>query len=284
MEQKQNRIETDSAQMVEGCRTTTIFEQAIDIQVELAKSVDLPGDLLPVKPKRELPKWVLKIHERFRKTILKPVLKLRPNGTMNWRNYGRMIGIIERKKAFLLHDIPRILKEEGFDSISDERWERIRAMLGEEKLRQCLIKVLRRPVADEEPLEKLADEVLERQLKHDEELKSIAFYHVAQQDAKTTALFYKGLAEGYTCFLDKNGFFSGDRGRTSIYFDLLSCQLEIEKYRRTMPVKSRRDLQRWVINEARIRITNDDDWFDHLCDEICLSMKGVGRKPKPQIC
>lgn len=263
----------------------TIFEQVVDFQVELGKLADLPVDHLPAKLTREQPKWVLGILERFKKTVLRPILKLRPkNGVVVWRNYGRMVGLVERYKAFLSHDLPQLFEREGLDKITEEESKRIWPLLGLDKLRQHLVKVLNRPVSDGEPLESLISETLVHQLDWHEKLRSVAFCHVAQQNPKTTALFFKGLSEGYTCCLDENGLFTGDRGRTQIYFDFLTWQFEIEKFRRTMPVKSRRDLQNWVINTTKIRIPGDPEWFDHFCDEICLSMKGVGRKPKPQTC
>ena len=202
---------------------------------------------------------------------------------MNWRNYGRMIGIIERYKTFITSDLERISKEEGWDKITDEQWEKFWPLLGEDKMRQYLTRVLGRPVADDEPLENLVDEALGRQLENLEKLKRDALWLVAQNDAKTTAQFFKGLAEGYTCFLDDNGGFAGDRGRTNLYFEFLVYRLDIEKYRRTMPAKSRRDFQTWVSKEVKMRISNDAEWFDHFCDEICLSVKGVGRKPSSQV-
>jgi len=283
MQQKQNLGEAGSASTAEQVWTSTIFEQVTDIQIELRKSLDLPVDHLPQRSGHELPKWCLKILEQFQKTILKPILKLRPKGTVNWRNYGRMMGLIERYKTFITSDLERISKEEGWDRITDEQWERCRPMFGEDKMRQHLIRVLGRPVADDEPLENLVVEALERQFEHLEKLKSDAAWLVAQHDAKSAALFFKGMAEGYKCFLDENGGFAGDRGRTSLYLNFLTYRLEIERYRRTMPVKTRRDLQKWIIEKAKIRIQNNDKWFDHFCDEICLSMKGVGRKPNPLI-
>lgn len=283
MKQKQNASEGDSKLNAESGQEFTLFQQATDIQIELAESAGLPVDHLPARSGRELPKWSSKILEQFQKTILKPILKLKPNGTVNWRNYGKIIGIIERFKTFLVHDVEQIFIEEGFDKITDEQWERIRPQFGEEEARHHLVRVLERPVADSEPLGDLVAEAIERWFEHFEKSKSNALWHVAQQNAKATALFLKGMTEGYTCFLDENGGYVGDRGRTNMYLDFLAHRLEIEKYRRTMPVKTRRDLQQWIIEKAKIRIQNDDKWFDHFCDEICLSMKGVGRKPNPQV-
>ena len=82
-------------------------------------------------------------------------------------------------------------------------------------------------------------------------------------------------------FMDTEGQFTGDRGRTNLYLNLLAHWREIAAMQRAEPPKSRRDLQQWLITEAKIPISNDEDWFDHLCDEIGLVMKGVGRPVKP---
>jgi len=251
--------------------------------VEMFKSAGVSLDHLPAPSTRKMPKWYSKILEQFRKTILKPLLKLKPNGAVNWRHYGKTIGIIERYKTFFQHDLAQVFIEAGFDKITDEEWESIRPLLGEEKIRQHLIRVLNRPVGDSESLEGLGEEVLERQLEQLQKVTDNALRLVSQQDAKLTALFFKGMAEGYGCMLDENGHYVGDRGRTNIYLNFLVYRAEIEKYRQTMPGKSRRDLQRWIIEKTRIHISNDDGWFDHFCDEICLSVKGVGRKANPQI-
>jgi hypothetical protein len=283
MKQKKQAGESDSTSAGGCAGEPTIFEEVLDFQVEMCKSAGVSVDHLPASSTREMPKWYSRILEQFRKTVLKPLLKLKPKGTVNWRHFGRTIGIIERYKTFIEHDLCRILVEAGFDKITDEEWESIRPLLGEEKLRQRLITVLNRPVADSETLEDLVDEALARQFEHLEKVKDNALWLVSQHDAKTTALFFKGMAEGYTCMLDENGHYVGDRGRTNIYVNFLVYRAEIEKYRQTMPGKSRRDLQRWIIEKTRIHISNDDDWFDHFCDEICLSVKGVGRKANPQI-
>jgi hypothetical protein len=261
----------------------TFFEQVTDIQVALAKEAGMVIDPRLEKNKREVPKWCGGIVDRLKKTILKPILKLRPNGVMNWRNYGRMMGIVERYKTFILHDVERDFIEAGLDKLTEEKWEKIWAAFGKDKLRKRLIEILERPVADDEPLEKLVDEVLERQFYAIEKMREDACRHIAQQDAKVSALFFKGMAEGYTCFLDEAGKFVGDRGRTRLYFDFLAYRLEIERFRQSPPEKSRRDLQQWVIAQTGIKITNDDEWFDHFCDEISLSMKGVGRALKAPV-
>jgi hypothetical protein len=250
----------------------------MDVQVALAKEAGLPVDPRLARDAREVPKWCAGIVDRLKKTILKPILKLRPNGVMNWRNYGRMIGIAERYKTFILHDVERDFIEAGLDKLTEEQWEKIWAAFGKDKMRKRLVEILGHPGADEEPLEKLVEEALERQFEALEKLKNDACWLISQQNAKAVALFFKGMAEGYSCFLDEGGRFVGDRGRTRLYFDFLAYRLEIERFRESAPVKSRRDLHQWVMTKTGIAIINDNKWFDQFCDEICLGMKGVGRK------
>jgi hypothetical protein len=276
MKPNEHPIETGSVR--HGDDGTTFFEQVSSVQRGLCQSAGVSVDSAPGAGADELPIWCSKILQQLAKTILKPIIKLRPNGTVNWRNYGKMIGLCERYKTFITRDVDRIFKEEGFDKITDQQWEKLVPLLGMDKLRERLAVVLSRPLGDEEPLENAVTEVLDRQFKHLDNVKSVVFQHLAHQDAKTSSLFFKGMAEGYNCFLGADGCYVGDRGRTRLYLEFLAYRMEIEKFRRTMPGASRRDLQKWVIHEAKIPIPNDDEWFDHFCDEICLGVKGVGRK------
>jgi hypothetical protein len=65
-------------------------------------------------------------------------------------------------------------------------------------------------------------------------------------------------------FLDTEGEFTGDRGRTALYMELLALWPEIVEMQKAEPPKSRRDLQRWLIEEKKVFLAGDDDWFDHL--------------------
>ncbi|HEY3854542.1 MAG TPA: hypothetical protein VGO67_09130 [Verrucomicrobiae bacterium] len=234
----------------------------------------------PQRDNDGLPKWYVKILERLVKTILKPILKLRPAGEVNWENFGRIIGIVERFKTFLSHDVEREWVEAGLDKMTDQQWEKLEPQLGLDKAREQMAQSLGRPLGKDEPLENAANELTDRLEKYLESLKSVAYRHLALQHPKTTILFHKGVAEGYKCFLDVDGSFAGDRGRTRLYFELLAHRNEIEKFRQENPGASRRDLQQWILRETTIPILDDDEWFDHLCDEICLGVKGVGRKSK----
>jgi hypothetical protein len=163
------------------------------------------------------------------KTIFKPILKLRPSKKSTCQDFGKLIGILNRGITFFREDAPRMIEEDGLDKISDEKWEMIQPR---DQLRAHIVKQLGRPVADGEPLEDLEAELIERRIKHLEEMRAQAFRFMARRSAKDNAMFHRGMAQGYEIFLDVDGQFCGDRGRTEIYMELLSSMHEIEKMRR----------------------------------------------------
>ena len=110
----------------------TVFEQMMDLQCDLRAEAGLKP-LPHWKKSRETPEWTKNICRKFRNTILKSVLKLRPNGQVNWRNYGRCIGLMERYKTSLAKDVPAMFKADGLDKVSKKKWAKIEPLLGEEK-------------------------------------------------------------------------------------------------------------------------------------------------------
>lgn len=256
----------------------TIFERALDLQGEILETckVKSPPDL---KLSVESPAWRKNIFLKLRGTILKSFLKLKPRrNEMNWRNYGRIIGCLDRYKAFWVQDVPRILKEAGLDKITDGQWKQIWPELGVEKARQRCLKFLNRPADDPISDEKLFELALARQLEHHEKLKQIAYAQLATRDAKTNSLFQKGVYEGYTTFLNVDGQFSGDDRRFVVYCELLVVQDEIEKMRRSVIPKTRNDL-RAELKKSPLHKDNGQKWFNDVCDEIGLSMKIGGGRP-----
>jgi hypothetical protein len=260
----------------------TLLELADTIQFELASSVNLPVEQKPAKRRQEIPKWVQKITDGFRRTILKPVLKLKPKRKMDWQNFGKIIGVLSRQKTFLAVDIPRICKEDGLDKITAQQWAKIFPETDEAKLRQRLIKQLKRAVSDDEPLEKLVDEVMAQRIAGLERQRQNAFQQASQQSAKNCGKFLKGMAQGYELFLDNQCGLCGDRGRAEIHMEMLSSQYEIEKMRRMLPARSLPDLQNFVAHSFKFHPDPEKakEWFKDVCDDICLSMKGRGRPHK----
>lgn len=275
MKDRQNQKGADCEAAKWHGLTPELMEVIAPIEFKQALAADRL--VLQDKPK-EWPKWSLNIIDRLRKTIMKPVLKLKPTGNqITWRNFGRIIGVLERGKTFFNYDAYQIIRKEGLDKITGSDWAKIKAKLGlgEEQLRQRFAKELNRPVTDDEPLEKLAEEFHVLRVANLERLKQGALDFVSQTNAKNVALFYRGLSEGYTIFLNEEGQFSGERGRTEIYMELLACQLEVEKMRRMLPAKSRNDLYDYIQQSTNLP-PKRYKWFRDICDEICLSTKGAG--------
>jgi len=274
------KIDDKSGSKVNGSATgrnvePTIFARMMDLQCELRDAAGmqpLPGWEKP----GNTPVWVKIICIRYRQTILKSVMKLKPGRRVNWRNYGRCIGLMERYKTFIGKDVPNILKKEGLLKLSKEKQAKLKAASGEKEMRQYYLKLLNRRPTDRTSLAKLVEMALSRQLENLERHRQVAFYHLTQQDAKTTAIFWKGVSEGYSIFINEEGEFSGDDRRTGIYSELLSSQYEVEKMRRVLPAKSRVDL-RAELKKSPTFQDRGQCWFNDVCDEIKLSMRGSGR-------
>jgi hypothetical protein len=253
----------------------TAFELVMNLQCDLRAEAGLKP-LSHWKQTRETPQWTKNICRKLRNTILKSVLKLRPNGKVNWRNYGRCIGIMERYKTFLAKDVPRILKKDDLDKISQKKWAKIQPLLGEEQARQYCLKILQRPANDDASLSELLETALERQMANLEKRKQIAFYHLPSQDAKTAAMFMQGMSEGYTIFLNEDGEFAGDDRRVDIHLELIAWQHDIEKMRKSVLPVSRKKLFGKIKKLPEFK-NKKQDWFNDVCKDINLYMGRPGR-------
>jgi hypothetical protein len=255
----------------------TVFSQIMNLHCELRAEIGL--EPLPHwKQTAETPRWTKNICRSLRNTILRSILKLRPKGKVNWRNYGRSIGFMERYKTFLAKDMPEILKEEGFNKkVSKKKWKKIQPLLGEKEMRQYYLKILERSPKDRTPMSKLLEEVLVRQLVNLEQHKETAFFHLANQDAKTTKMFLKGMSEGYTIFLNEEGEFSGDDRRANIHFELLAWRHDIEKMRKSVPAKTKNNLFGELKKLPEFK-NKTQDWFNDVCKDIKL---GIGKPGRP---
>jgi hypothetical protein len=229
-----------------------------------------------------MPAWAKKIMTQFGKTIIKPVLKLRPSKKSTCQDYGKLTGMLNRGITFYREDAWKMIEAEGLDEISDEKWEMIQPS---DQLRAHVVKQLGRPVADTETLEDLGIELIEKRIKHLEELRTRAFQFMSQRSAKENAMFHKGMAQGYEIFMDQDGQFCGDRGRTEIYLELISSLHEIEKMRRMLPSKKDSDLYEHLKPWYRFPNRREDGmaWLRDVCDDISLYMTDKrGRPPGPR--
>jgi hypothetical protein len=258
-------------------REPKLFVRLMDLQCELRDAMGLEP-LPDWKPTQSTPEWVRTICIRYRNTILKAVLKLKPKGKVNWRNYGRCIGLMERCKTFYQHDIPRILKRDGLDRLTKKQQARLDEVSGEQEMHEYFLKVLKRPLDDKITLANLLTLGMNRQLEVLDKHRQVALYHVAKQNAKDCKMFYVGMSEGYSIFLNEDGEFSGDDRRADVYGNLLAFQHEVEKMRRTLPAQTREDLRyklsEWTETKYR------KERFNDICDEIKLSMKSPGAPHK----
>ena len=225
-----------------------------------------------------LPNWGRRTVAQLGKTILRPILKLRPTKKVTCQDFGKLIGILNRGITFYLEDAPRMIEEEGLDEISEEKWETIQPR---DQLRAHIVKQLGRPVGEGEALEDLETELFEKRINGYVEMRTRAFQIMAQRSAKDNVMFHRGMAQGYEAFMDAYGHFCGDRGRTEIYTELLSSMYEIEKMRRTFPPRNDSDLYDHL--KPWYRFPNGREsgvaWLRKVCDDISLYMTGKRGRP-----
>lgn len=228
-----------------------------------------------------LPVWGHNIAEIFAKTIFKTMIALDTKGQFDARNFGRMVGIFLRAGVFAGKEIEPALKKDGLLNLSKAEEKKIEDVAGIEHLFPLASKKFNRPIRNENQLINQFGRHAEKWTCNLLKSQGALFLHLWQQSIEVQHEFLCGIPEGFVMFLDTEGQFAGDRGRTNLYINLLVNWPEIAAMQKTEPPKSRRDLQKWLIAEAKIPISDDEGWFDHLCDEIGLSMKGVGRPIKP---
>jgi hypothetical protein len=228
-----------------------------------------------------LPVWCHNIADIFAKTIFKTTVALDPKGQFNARNVGRMLGSLLRGVAFYGKELQSKLKKEGLLDLSKSDEKKIEDMAGIEHLFPVASKKFNRPIRNENQLFSQFGMHMESWGINLLKCNLTLLQHLWNEPIEEQHKFLCGIAEGFVTFLDTEGQFTGDRGRSNLYMNLLIHWKEIAAMQNAKPAKSRRDLQQWLINEAKIPISNDEDWFDHLCDEIGLVMKGVGRTVKP---
>jgi hypothetical protein len=247
-------------------------------EAEANKQFGTKLELDPELPVSPLPDWAKETMTQFGKTIFKPILKLRPSKKTTCQDYGKLIGILNRGITFYHEDVPKIIEAEGLDKMSDEKWEMIQPR---SQLRAHIVKQLGRTVSDTEKLEDLEAELTEKRIKSWEEIRTQAFRFMAQRSAKDNAMFHKGMAQGYEMFMDENGKFCGDRGRTEIYLELFSSLYEIEKMRRMLPSRNDADLYDHLKSWYRFPNGREEGiaWMRKVCDDISLYMTGKRGRP-----
>jgi hypothetical protein len=167
----------------------------------------------------ELPQWSNNICEQLRLTIFKHVLELQPlDEEKDWRTFGRMMGLCQRLAVYL----KRNFVETDFKRPAAEL-KALASAVSNDANKPILV-----PPKD--------------LLKQMEGAFIVSMDVALTQSSEDQFEFLPGLTEGYELFMDAHGQFSCDRGRTSIYFELLSRWQEIEVMRQFNPPQTCIDL------------------------------------------
>lgn len=194
-----------------------------------------------VKGAPDLPAWAQNICLQLRLTILKRLVDLKPRAQeVNWRNIGRMVGILQRQFTYL------------------ENW----------KKDGCLV------------LESVAVPSQHEQLNSLRETVKTSLDNALVQSAVIQNEFLTGMHEGYEIFLDTQGQFTGDRGRNRLYFVLLANWIEIEGMRHAQPPATCIQLYKHLAPRLGDSACSQFAWFKVFCKEIGLKMKNQGRPRK----
>ena len=202
-----------------------------------------------------LPPWGKKICQQLSVTIFKGFVDLSPHeGPVKWRNFGRMLGVGLRELGFIEHDLRREPDAPGKNDFAEKL----------QGLDELVASVL-----NGSPVDALFAHF-------GKSLESLVRVGLGQTPAEQYE-FLAGLAEGQMLVLDTQGQFVGDRGRTTIYFELLSRWMQIEEMRRAKPAKTCADLYEVVAPSLGDPHLQRYHVFFRLCRDIGLSMTKRGR-------
>jgi hypothetical protein len=205
----------------------------------------------------ELPQWAKNICEQLRLTIFKRVLELEPHGEkMDWRNFGRMMGICQRLAAYL---------KKGWAETDFRRHSVRKNNVASSELNEANKPILTPPTVLLEQVEGAFIDWMDV---------------VLAQNAQPQSEYLSGVAEGYEMLLDTQGQFVGDRGRTTAYFELLSRWVKIEEMRHAKPPKNCLDLYELVAPSLGDPRCERYEVFFRICRDIGLSMTKRGRPRK----
>jgi hypothetical protein len=229
-----------------------------------------------------VPGWYHNIADILVKTVFKGLLALDSKGQFDARNFGRTTGMILRGTVFFGKEFETMLKTGKLWDLSEDQEKKLDAVSGIEVLFGFASKKFNRPIRNENQLVNQGFRHLEKWAINLLKGFKGQFVQLWNLPIEEQHKFLCGIAEGFILFLDSEGQFAGDRGRTTLYLNLIKFWPEIAAMQKAEPSKSRRDLQTWLINEAKIPISDNEEWFDHLCDEIGLSMKRAGRPGSPK--
>jgi hypothetical protein len=253
----------------------TAFELLMNYQAEMRSQLGL--EPLPHwVQKRPTPDWAKNIFRNFSKTVLKPILRLRPKKRCTWRQFGKIVGVLKRLKTFLDFDVNAILRRERLDRISAKKWAKIKPIMGEDLARDFHLKLLKFPANSIITTERLAEMAFHKQSVYLDRMIQDANKQMSLQDAKANQLFIQGMREGYTAFLNADGEFSAEDRRADIHLELLAWQHDIEKMRRSLPQKYNKHLTAELQKLPKYK-TKGHDWFAEVFKDIKLSIGPRGR-------
>lgn len=253
-----------------------IIERVLPLLHEIIRQSGYQGPpLLPVIESPALPPWVTSVCGMLAKTIFKTTGTLKVGKELDFHLFGKLVGVLLRMGYAVLVEMPREVEALKLDDLPKEKQDRIEKALDLSPVRPNLLNAAQVPPDTTKSNDELLGDVfgLKAELLG-EKVVSLVMTSLSQPP-HLTIQFLRGLPEGYTMFLMENGEFAGDRGRTKDYMALLAFWPEIEALRADGGI-SRERLYKTLCRWDDTLLQNNPDRFEHLCEEIGLTLKKPG--------
>jgi hypothetical protein len=199
---------------------------------------------------------------------------------MNWKNLGRMFGIMARCCQFAGLEAEAELAGDNDEELSPAKTEELFTIIfGRSWVKKNSALIKRGTVSEKisTALDQFCTPMLANLETNVAQLSGLAFQWgpAAMQD------FFAGLSEGMTVFINPDGRMAGESNRASTYAFLLLAWPEIKVMLKAKPKKTLPDLHEWMLPFMRVGITTHLD-IEPLRD-VCAppSQYGIGLSLRP---
>jgi len=198
---------------------------------------------------------------------------------LDWKNLGRLLGMVVRSLRFAKLEVKDLLIDGGFDNVPVEKLEKLLVMvLGRQWVEENQVKIMAEPPSKwvsemfKQHIVQQAMGIREKQPYYE----SVAFEWGNQAMIDLS----EGMAEGMGKFLGTNGEFMGETTRAGIYLFLLLAWPEIKAMLESEPKKTLSDLREWMLPFMRTGMVTYLD-IDVLRDVCAPPPQGIGLSLRP---
>lgn len=230
-----------------------------------------------------VPDWVKRGCERLAQIWFRPTFaELKKCGEgRSYRRLGVVNGLHLRFGAFLEKDAPRMAADILDHDLSPEQERAFEAEMGLPEIRARLESQVGRRLETMDETSRAIEQRYEEMVERATAICNAATTKVAAEAASDQTEFISGTRAGHRAMLNEMGQWVGDRGRGSLYTELLLRWPEIEAFKKLQPARSRHQLfEALTLELGPSAHGRDERRFLEVCDDLELKMKGVGRPRK----